>query len=59
MKNHTEIEIPENSKKQVRENSEVDYWAKKYDISMEDLKNKENNIGIYDKIVQSYLQNRN
>jgi hypothetical protein len=59
MKNHTEIEIPENSKKQVKANSEVDYWAKKYDISMEDLKNKENNIGIYDKIVQSYLQNRN
>ena len=40
MKNHTEIEIPENSKKQVKANSEVDYWAKKYDISMEDLKTK-------------------
>jgi hypothetical protein len=57
MKNRTDIEIPENEKKQVKENSEVDYWSKKYDISKEDLKNKKNNVGIYDKIIESYLQN--
>jgi len=57
MKNRTDIEIPENEKKQVKENSEVDYWSKKYDISQEDLKNKKINVGIYDKIIESYLQN--
>ncbi|MDR3697242.1 hypothetical protein [Mucilaginibacter sp.] len=57
MKNRTDIEIPENEKKQVKENSEVDYWSKKYDISKEDLKNKKNNVGIYDKIIETYLQN--
>ncbi|BAU55745.1 hypothetical protein [Mucilaginibacter gotjawali] len=57
MKNRTDIEIPENEKKQVKENSEVDYWSKKYDISKEDLKNKKINVGIYDKIIESYLQN--
>ena len=56
MKSNPEIEIPENEKKQVKENSEVAYWSKKYDISAEDLKNKEYNIGIYDKIIESYLQ---
>jgi len=59
MKNKTEIEIPENEKKQVRENSEIDYWSKKYDISSDDLKNKKYNVGIYDKIVESYLQSAN
>jgi len=59
MKNHAEIEIPDNEKKQVKENSEVDYWSKKYDISKEDLKNKNYNVGIYDKIIESYLQNAN
>jgi hypothetical protein len=59
MKNHAEIEIPDNEKKQVKENSEVDYWSKKYDISKEDLKNKKYNVGIYDKIIESYLQNAN
>lgn len=56
MTNRTDIEIPENAKKQVKENSEVDYWSKKYDISQEDLKNKKINVGIYDKIIESYLQ---
>jgi hypothetical protein len=59
MKSNPEIEIPENEKKQVKENSEVAYWSKKYDISAEDLKNKKYNIGIYDKIVESYLQKAN
>jgi hypothetical protein len=56
MKNTAEIEIPENEKKQVKENSDVAYWSKEYDISAEDLKNKGYNIGIYDKIVDSYIQ---
>ena len=56
MKNKAVIEIPENEKVKVKENSEVAYWSKKYDISAEDLKNKEYNVGIYDKIVDSYLQ---
>ena len=56
MKNRSDIEIPENEKKQVKENSEVEYWSKKYDISKEDLRNKKINVGIYDKIIESYLQ---
>ena len=59
MKSNPEIEIPENEKIQVKENSEVAYWSKKYDISAEDLKNKEYNIGIYDKIIESYIQKVN
>jgi hypothetical protein len=59
MKSKPEIKIPENEKKQVKENSEVAYWSKKYDISAEDLKNKEYNIGIYDKIIESYIQKVN
>ena len=59
MKSNPEIEIPENEKKQVKENSEVAYWSKKYDISAEDLKNKQYNVGIYDKIIESYLQKAN
>lgn len=58
MKN-IEIEIPENEKIQVKENADVAYWSKKYDISVEDLKNKGYNIGIYDKIIESYLQKAN
>ena len=56
MKNRSDIEIPENEKKQVKENSEVEYWSKKYDISKEDLRNKKINVGVYDKIIESYLQ---
>jgi hypothetical protein len=56
MKNNPEIEIPENDKKQVKENSDVPYWSKKYDISAEDLKNKKHTVGIYDKIIEKYLQ---
>ncbi|HAL80838.1 MAG TPA: hypothetical protein DCO83_00265 [Mucilaginibacter sp.] len=56
MKNNPEIEIPENEKKQVKENSDVAYWSQKYDISAEDLKNKKHSIGILDKIIEKYLQ---
>jgi hypothetical protein len=56
MKNNQKIEIPENEKIKVKENSEIAHWSKKYDISPEDLKNKEHTVGIYDKIVESYLQ---
>ena len=59
MKSNPEIEIPENEKIKVKENSEVAYWSNKYDISAEDLKNKEYNIGIYDKIIESYIQKVN
>jgi hypothetical protein len=55
MENNPEIEIPEKGKIQVKENSDIAYWSKKYDISIEDLKNKEYNVGIYDKIIESYL----
>jgi len=55
MKNNPEIEIPEKEKIQVKENADIAYWSKKYDISIEDLKNKEYNVGIYDKIIESYL----
>jgi len=56
MKNNPEIEIPENEKEQLKHDSDVAYWSKEYDISPEDLKNKGYNIGIYDKIIESYLQ---
>jgi hypothetical protein len=56
MKNNPEIEIPENEKVQLKDDSDVAHWAKEYDISPEDLKNKGYNIGIYDKIIESYLQ---
>ena len=56
MKSNSEIEIPDNEKVQVKENDDVDYWSKKYDISAEDLKKKAYNIGIYDRIIESYLQ---
>jgi hypothetical protein len=56
MKNNPEIEIPETEKKQVKENSDVSYWSEKYDISAEDLKNKKHTIGIYDKIIETFLQ---
>jgi hypothetical protein len=47
----------DSQKKQVKEDSEIAYWSKEYDISPEDLKNKGYNIAIDDKIIQSYLQN--
>jgi len=56
MKNNLEIEIPETEKKQVKENSDVSYWSEKYDISAEDLKNKKHTVGIYDKIIETFLQ---
>jgi hypothetical protein len=56
MKNNPEKEIQEREKAQVKENSEASYWSKEYDISDEDLKNKGYNVGIFDKIVESYLQ---
>lgn len=61
MKNRPEIEssaieLPEDKKALVKENSDLDYWSKEYDISAEDLKNKGYNKGVYDKIVESYIQ---
>jgi len=56
MKSNQEIEVLENEKKQVKENSEVAHWSKKYDISAEDMKNGHFTRGIYDKIVESFLQ---
>jgi hypothetical protein len=59
MKNNIKTEIPENKIMQIRENSDTAHWSKKYDISAEDLKNKEYSIGIYDKIIESYIQKAN
>jgi hypothetical protein len=56
MKNNPEIEIPEKEKEQLKADSDVAYWSKEYDISPEDLKNKGYNVGIHDKIIESYLQ---
>jgi hypothetical protein len=52
----SEIELTEDKKALVKENSDLDYWSKEYDISAEDLKNKGYNKGVYDKIVESYMQ---
>lgn len=59
MKNSPEIQIPENIKVQLKDDSDIAYWLKEYDISAEDLKNKDHNVGIYDKIIKSYLQKAN
>ena len=59
MKSNQEIEVLENDKKQVKENSEVAHWSKKYDISAEDLNNGHFTRGIYDRIVESFLQKAN
>ena len=59
MKNFSESEIAEIEKVQVKDNSEAAYWSKRYDISVEDLKNKNPRTGIYDKIVQSFIQKTN
>jgi hypothetical protein len=57
MKNNPENENLDKEIAQVKEDSEIAYWSKEYDISPEDLKNKGYNIGISDKIIESYLQN--
>ena len=57
MKNNREIENLDKQIAQVKEDSDIAYWSKEYDISPEDLKNKGYNIGVYDKIIESYLQN--
>jgi hypothetical protein len=57
MKNNPEIEKDLDKQiAQVKEDSDIAYWSKEYDISPEDLKNKGYNIGISDKIIESYLQ---
>jgi hypothetical protein len=56
MKNNPEIEALDKQIAQVKEDSDIAYWSKEYDISPEDLKNKGYNIGISDKIIESYLQ---
>ena len=59
MENIIKTETPEINKMQIRENSDIAYWAKEYDISAEDLKSEEHHKGIYDKIIESYLEKAN
>jgi hypothetical protein len=59
MENIIKAENTEINKAQFNEHSDISYWEKEYDISPEDLKNKEQLVGIYDKIVKSYLEKTN
>jgi hypothetical protein len=56
MKITPEMEVAEFEKLQVKENVDLAYWLEKYDISVEDIKNDRYQTGIYDKIIDSYLQ---
>jgi|HubBroStandDraft_1064217.scaffolds.fasta_scaffold3354224_1 hypothetical protein len=59
MKNKEEIELPEAEISQINENYEDKYWSKEYEITPEDLKKKGYHTGVYNKIVDAYINKQN
>ena len=59
MENTVHTEYTENDKIKIKEINEDSYWTKEYGISMEDLKKTGSNIGIFDKIVDTYIKTKN
>ena len=59
MENIIKAENPEINKLQILENADLPHWLKEYDITAEDLKNKEQNVAIYDAIIKSHRKKAN
>lgn len=56
----TNVKIKDQNREisQMKANSEDEYWAKKYDVSADQLKEDEGNIGIYEKILRATIKNK-
>jgi len=59
MENKTRSKHPESDMIQIKAINEDTYWSREYGISTENLKNKDYQTAIFDKIVDAHIKSQN